>query len=184
MPTENVKTLLLKTSLLAIFLVAACTPFSRQALNQVDTDAPFRQVQSDPEKYRGKTVLWGGSIINTDVRDIGTYIKVLETDLDYEKMPVKLDHPRGRFIIFKPGFLDPAVYRQGSKITVIGAVIAREVLPVGAVEYTYPVIEAKELYLWRPVTVEPVYSPADPFAWGWRLDAGSARTESWNKRPE
>lgn len=141
--------LLLKTSLLAFLFFTACTPFSRQALQQVNTEASFQQIQQDIDPFRGKTVLWGGVIINTDVRGNGTFIKVLETNLDYETMPVKLDNPNGRFIIYKSGFLDPAVYKQGRKITVIGTITGKEIDPVGSIKYAYPVVEAKDLYLWR-----------------------------------
>jgi outer membrane lipoprotein len=31
---------------------------------------------------------------------------------------------------------------------VVGSVLGREVRPIGKIEYSYPVIEKKELYLW------------------------------------
>lgn len=165
--------LLLKTSLLAFLFFTACTPFSRQALQQVNTEASFQQIQQDIDPFRGKTVLWGGVIINTDVRGNGTFIKVLETNLDYETMPVKLDNPNGRFIIYKSGFLDPAVYKQGRKITVIGTITGKEIDPVGSIKYAYPIVEAKDLYLWRemaagpyyPMRESPNYPPMSSFGW-------------------
>lgn len=159
--------LVLKANLLVFLFLVSCTPFSRQALQQVNTDAPFQQIQQDTDRFLGKTVLWGGSIINTDVRGNGTYIKVLETRLDYEAMPVKIDQPQGRFIIFKPGFLDPAVYRQGRLISAIGTITGKEIEPVGNVNYAYPVIEAKDLYLWRLMPSAPYYPPAPYYPLGY-----------------
>ena len=54
----------------------------------------------------------------------------------------------GRFIIQTPGFLDPAIYSPGRKLTVAGTVAGKEVRPLGEIEYTYPIIEKRELYLW------------------------------------
>lgn len=164
--------------LAAIVCLAACTPFSRSALQQVNTDAPFRQIQSDPEQYRGKTVLWGGSIISTEVRGNGTYMKVLDTRLDYETMPKNLDKPQGRFIVFRPGILDPAVYRQGRMITVIGTITGKTIEPLGGINYVYPVIEAQDMHLWRPPASAGYYSgvgppydapypPMSSFGWWW-----------------
>ncbi len=151
------------TSLLVLFLFAACTPFSRQALQQVNTEAPFQQIQQDPDSFRGKTVLWGGYIISTDVRGNGTYITVLDTKLDYETMPVNLDRPYGRFIVYKSGLLDPAVYQQGRMITVIGTIVGKEIQPIGGIKYSYPVIEAKDMYLWKLMPAEPYYPLAYPY---------------------
>lgn len=168
-----------KICLLVSLFFAACTPFSHKALQQVNTEAPFQQVQQDPDRFRGNTVLWGGVIISADVRGNGTYVKVLDTKLDYEAMPVNIDQPQGRFIIYKKEMLDPAVYKQGRRITVIGTVIGKQTEPIGSIEYTYPVIEARDMYLWRPQPSEayghypPINSfgyyppPMSSFNWRW-----------------
>jgi hypothetical protein len=57
-------------------------------------------------------------------------------------------YPGGRFIVYVPGFLDPAISRPNRKITVMGSVLGKEVHPLGEIKYSYPVIEKKDLHLW------------------------------------
>jgi outer membrane lipoprotein len=67
------------------------------------------------------------------------------------------------------GFLDPAIYASGRKLTVAGQVEGKVVRPLKEINYTYPVLSAREHYLWRP---EDVYS-APRFGIGVGVGAGS-----------
>lgn len=155
--------ILLNTIISCLFLIGACTPLSRQALEQVDTTAPFQEIRGQPDKFLNRTVLWGGVIIETTVRKDGTFIKVLQTGLDSSDMPQDPEKSEGRFIVYDRGFLDPAIYKQGRKITVVGRVTGKESLPLGAIMYAYPVIEAKDIYLWRPQPRYPAYPYYYPY---------------------
>ncbi|MEN6466728.1 MAG: Slp family lipoprotein [Syntrophaceae bacterium] len=136
-------------ALLPLVLLFACSPFSRQALQQVDVTLPFNDIQKAPRKYLNKNVLWGGQIIDTNVRKNGTFITVMDKPLDFEKRPEEGDVSDGRFIIRHPGFLDPAIYKPGREISVIGAISGVEVQPVGELQYSYPVVDSKHLHLWE-----------------------------------
>ena len=110
---------------------------------------PFQDVQKAPQKYINKNVLWGGMIIETDVKPNATFIKVIDRDLDYEKRPKEGDKSNGRFIVRYPGFLDPAIYKPGREITVIGTLSGVERQPVGEFQYTYLLVDSKHLHLWE-----------------------------------
>lgn len=157
-------------------LLLGCAPFSRQALQQVDVTAPFQEVQKDPQKYINRTVLWGGVIIETTVRKDATFIKVVDKDLDWAKQPELGDMTYGRFIIRYAGFLDPAIYKPEREVSVIGKITGAEVLPVGELQYTYPVVEAQQLHLWelRAEHRRPVWwdYPVMPYPY-WRYPYGS-----------
>jgi outer membrane lipoprotein len=158
--------------LLAGFLfLFACAPFSKSVMDRVDPETSFNEVQRDPEGFRGRVVLWGGVIVETLNRANETLIKVRQTELDLEQRPKYPDRSQGRFIIQYNGFLDPAIYREGREITVAGEITGKEVLPLGNINYTYPVIKAQEIYLWeRPIPYRPYYPPYyyDPFyPWWW-----------------
>ena len=56
----------------------------------------------------------------------------------------------GRFLVHFEGFLDPAIYAKGRRITVLGEVAGKRVLPLKEMEYSYPVLLPREHYLWRP----------------------------------
>ena len=153
--------------LIPILIISACAPFSRSALKQVNVTDPFQEVQKDPQKYMNRNVLWGGVIINTDVKLNDTFIKMLDKNLDRQKRPEEGDISSGRFIVRYPGFLDPAVYKPGRELTVIGTLSGIEAAPVGELQYSYPVIDSNQIHLWEPRAKyrRPAYwdSPLVPF---------------------
>ena len=142
-------TLLLCIAIASFLLLAGCAPvISKGALKKVDQGLGFEQLLKDPEAYREKTVLLGGNIIETKNLPDRTLIFVLQRPLGFRKEPTGEDVSKGRFIVYVPGFLDPAIYRHGRKITVAGSVLGKEVRPLGKIKYSYPVTEKKELHLW------------------------------------
>lgn len=153
--------------LLLAGLMASCAPLSRQVMSQVDETLTYQVVQKDPDRYVGKTVLWGGVITDITNKQNETDLKVRQAELDIEKRPKNLDRSVGRFIVQYPGFLDPAIYQAGRQITVAGKVVGKEILPLEGIQYSYPVILAKEIHLWEKLLpVRPFYPYYwDPF-WG------------------
>jgi outer membrane lipoprotein len=145
-------------------LMFSCAPLSKEIMSQVDETLTYQAVHADPLKYVGKTVLWGGVIIETVNKQGETVVKVRQTELDIEKRPINLDHSAGRFIVQSAGFLDPAIYQEGREITAAGVIAGQETLPLGNTHYSYPVIQAKEIHLWEkraPLRYD------DPWYWGY-----------------
>ncbi len=142
-------TLLVCITMLTAFVMTGCAPvISREALREVDQDVRFEQLLKDPQAYQGRAVLLGGDIIETQNFPEKTLIVVLQRPLDFRKKPAAEDASKGRFIISVPGFLDPAIYRPKRKVTVVGSVLGKEVRPLGEIEYSYPIIDKRELYIW------------------------------------
>ena len=132
-----------------IFLVTACAPFSKSVMRQVDTSVTFSEILKSPESYQSRTIMVGGVIIETRNDKDGTSIKVLQTSLDMEKRPAHRDRSQGRFLIRYAGFLDPVIYAKGRDITVVGDIVGEEIHPLGDIQYGYPVIRVREIYLWK-----------------------------------
>ncbi len=153
--------------LLALILIGACSPFSQSLRREADPSIVFKDVLKAPERFTGRTVLWGGIIIETQNRKGETLIQVLQTELDASDQPENPDVSSGRFIIRHEGFLDPAVYSKGRQITAIGTIVGKEDKPIGDLHYVYPVIKAKALKLWeRPVRARHPY-PYWPYPQFW-----------------
>ncbi len=146
-------------AVVAVFVLAGCAHvISKEVLKEVDKNATFAQVARDPDAYKGKTVLFGGAIIETKNLADNSRIVVLQHPLDSRDRPAAGDVSEGRFIVIASGFFDPAIYSPGRKITVAGKVVGKEKRPLGEIEYTYPLIEKRELYLWpaeRPASTQP-----------------------------
>lgn len=125
--------------------------------SQVDTSVTPSLLFANPEAYRGKVVILGGDIVKTGNRREGTTIEVIQKPLDYRGRPVVSDRSAGRFLILYDGYLDPVIYQKGKMITVAGEVIGSSLLPLGQMDYSYPLIKSRELYLTEPGYGMPVF---------------------------
>lgn len=109
----------------------------------------------DAARADGAQVRWGGSIIAVEPRAGETCFEVLGRKLNDSARPRITDTSDGRFLACRTGFYDPAVFKAGRDITVIGALAGSEVRKVGEFAYTYPRVTAKAVYLW-PVRSEVI----------------------------
>ncbi len=149
MKSSGHKRLLVWTALLNLLWFAACaTAISPEITKEVDQGILFESLLTEPAAFHGKTVLLGGNIIKTENLPEKTLIIMLQRSLDSKMKPSGENRSKGRFIISVPGFLDPAIYRQGREITVVGRVAGKEVRTLDEIEYAYPIIGKRELYLW------------------------------------
>ena len=120
-------------------------------------------------------VRWGGEIVETRPREQQTCFFVLAEPLDSQARPRRGEDTLGRFVACKQGFYDPEVFAKGREITVTGTLDGTVQHKIGEFDYTYPKVEASNVYLWprRPLYMtrpEPwgPWGPCDPFwsAWG------------------
>jgi outer membrane lipoprotein len=68
------------------------------------------------------------------------------------------------------GFLDAAIYSEGREVTVAGEVKGKRVLPLGEIQYAYPLISIKELYLWPPKIKKGFFYPYPHWYYPWWYD--------------
>ncbi len=148
--------------LVAVIGLSGCaSPFAKETLEKVDQGISFRDLQRDPDTYKGRWVMLAGVIIETRNTMGGTSIEVLQKPMDRQGRPDETDATEGRFIIKTDRFLDAAVYHPGRRIAVIAEIAGGEILPLGETEYQYPAVVLKELHLW-----EPSYGPQFFFSVG------------------
>ena len=156
---------LLILALLLLILFAGCAPISKELRVQADRTVSFQQVSQNPEAYKGKIVILGGEIIETsNQKDGTTLIVVLQRPLDWMQEP-KIQRSEGRFIILVEGYVDPYVFRRGRRITVAGEILGRKVMRLGELEYPYPLLRSKQIYLWGEYHYSPYPYPYYP--WGY-----------------
>jgi outer membrane lipoprotein len=111
-------------------------------------------------------VRWGGKIIETQPREQQTCFFVLAEPLDSQARPESDGDSLGRFVACKQGFYDPEVFAKGRELTVTGTLDGTLQHKIGEFDYTYPKVEADNVYLWprRPLYVQRPYDPWGP--WG------------------
>jgi outer membrane lipoprotein len=147
--------------LLSLFiLLSGCAPISKELRSKADLALFFSDVFQNPEAYRGKIVIWGGEIIETvNQKDGTTLIGVLQRPLDWMEVPKERKSSGGRFLILVEKYLDPYIFRRGRKITVAGEILGEKRRLIGEMEYRYPLILSKQIYLWR----ESYYAYLPPY---------------------
>ena len=149
-----------------LLILAGCTPFiSKDLRREISKDITFRQVIKDPEAYTGKTVLISGIIIGSKNTKKGTLIEILQKPADMEGRPKDVDDSDGRFLALYDGYLDTAIYAQGREVAVAGEIKGKRILPLGEIDYTYPLISIKEIHLFKVQKEERHYICPYPYRW-------------------
>jgi outer membrane lipoprotein len=134
-----------------ILLISGCAHvISKDLRTKTDPSLTFGQVQQGPNLYKGKSVVWGGEIIQTtNQKDDTTLMEVFQRALGWRGEPKETIASEGRFLVLIEKYLDPYLFRRGRKITVAGEIQGERMQPIGEMEYRYPLILSKQIYLWE-----------------------------------
>ena len=140
----------LYASFILIFLVSGCAHVVSKDLRATsDLSLTLKQVRENPNAYRGKSVIWGGEIIQTvNQQDGTTQVEVFQRPLGWGEEPNDTVASEGRFLVIADKYLDPYLFQTGRKITVAGEIRGEEIKPLGKMDYRYPVLLSKQIYLW------------------------------------
>ena len=135
-----------------IILISACASTPSFDTAQVDPSLTPELVTRNLAAGQGKSVLWGGLIINTRNLKQTTQIEVLAYPLNSSHQPQRDQAPQGRFLVTYQGFLEPSDYSQGRMITVLGTVRKLQQGKIGETDYLYPELDTRQLHLWAQDT--------------------------------
>ena len=145
---------------LAFFLCAGCAHvISEESMRLVDRSLSFAMLKENPDRHVGSNVLLGGVIASVSNSKRLGELEVVQFELDSDYMPVESHHSGGRFLAQTDGFLDPLVYKPGRLVTIVGELKGHKTLPLDQVEYDYPIIGIREIYLWRQADVRSYPDP-------------------------
>lgn len=134
--------------LIFIALQISCTTVPKFDTKNVESSLTPQQVVNDTVATRGKTILWGGTILDIKNLKNETQIEILAYPLNTYHRPLTDKKPLGRFIILHTGYLEPTSYAQGEKLSVVGKVSGSRSGKVGDTQYSYALIKAQQLHLW------------------------------------
>lgn len=124
------------------------------------------EVQQAPDRYLNSVVRWGGEVIKVRNEKEFTDIEVLARTLESGGKPKSDGQMDARFIARIGGFVEPAEYSEGARLTVRGQVIGQETRRVGEYPYPYPVVQVISHHRWPPPKPEVRYV-YDPFYDPW-----------------
>jgi outer membrane lipoprotein len=125
-------------------LAAGCTTRSERS----DSGPTPAQVTASGEA-RG-AVHWGGQIVRVENLRDRTLVEVLALPLEGNGRPQIDGRPRGRFVVERPGFLEPQEYAVNRLLEVRGQLNGFTSGRVGEAAYRYPVVTGDQLVLWPP----------------------------------
>jgi len=111
-------------------------------------DPEFHQVKNNIDTFRNQYVRWGGRIISVENKEDLTWIEILASPLNRYGRPGSYTDYEGRFIARVDGFLDPEHYSKDRKLTIFGTIESEFVKRIDDHPYSYPLVSAKEHYLW------------------------------------
>jgi outer membrane lipoprotein len=155
----------------AVLIITGCAEtisdkFRKQVGNQ---NLTFDQLIKNPDQYIEDNILLGGVIVSTENKNDGTLIEIYQTDLNSSGEPENIDVSHGRFLAWYKGFLDSQIYRSGRKLTIVGVVKGTEDRKIGEINYHYPYLIIKDIYLWNrtPLRYHPYYHHGYYGPWWW-----------------
>lgn len=143
--------------LLLSILLSACSSMPTVLKNAPAMDVSLGEAINNADRYRGTPVRWGGTIIEVANETDATEIQVLYYPLDSSARPRIDKKTQGRFIVRSPSFLDPAIYKKDSIITVTGTLKGTVERAVGKKMLALPLIEIGNIYLWPEEDYRDVY---------------------------
>ena len=135
--------------LLSLSVLSCVHVISRESRSTAVKDLPFSRLIRNTNAYLDKMFIFGGLIAETKLTGQGTEIEVVQSPLDRFGNIIDEDVSEGRFILRTASNLDPIIYRQGRFIAMAGTLTGSRKKMLGDIEYTYPVFDTKEIYLWK-----------------------------------
>ena len=146
----------------ATLMLSACYSYIPVEIRDpIPDNPPLPQVRRDTQSFIGRSVRWGGTIVNVENKENETWIELVAKDLGAYGQPHDTDASDGRFIARVTGFLDPAIYSEGRKLTVYGRIEDGVERPIGEKRYSYPLVGAVSVFLWPDD--EDRYYASDPY---------------------
>jgi outer membrane lipoprotein len=165
--------------LLALVSLSGCAHVISEGSRQlVDPELTFAKLRENPDAYIGKYALLGGLIATTKNSNDGGQVEVVQLPLNRDGIPEDTFESGGRFLATSPEFLDPLVYKSSRVLTLVGEVKGKKVQPLDGVDYSYPVLAIREVYLMKTPQSEkvapyPLYGPYynySPYYYGYGSD--------------
>lgn len=142
---------MLKGILSAIGLVVTACATTPSIIREAPPGDPqLAELRDSVGAHAGTSVRWGGTILSVENKDNETWIEVLEFKLTSSGQPKRYSPSDGRFLARVTTFLDPAIYKKGREITVVGTLEGDFEKSIGEHSYSFPVVKADGHYLWAP----------------------------------
>jgi outer membrane lipoprotein len=134
--------------LICAALLNACSTLPSAIKDAPLYDISYSQAIQNALQYKNAPVRWGGVVIDVENEQNYSLVQVMSYPLGSYGRP-RLDNANeGRFIIRSPEFLDPAIYKKDSEITVAGTLQEPVERKVGNKTLLLPMVSAAVIHQW------------------------------------
>lgn len=161
---KKLKLILTLPLLLTAILLSGCSTVPKALQvpeNKVLTN--FSVVRGNTNTEQGSLARWGGVIAKVTNNANNSMLEIVHFPLKSSTRPVQGDKTQGRFRVYFTGLLDPIIYKEGRSITALGNVTSSEDGKIGEHEYTFPVLKATHVHLWKDIQKVDVQVTQNPF---------------------
>ena len=149
--------------------LASCATVPKQLQGEYTSSIPTGDTLAE-----GASVRWGGEVISVEPGANGTCFQILSRELNAEARPKQYTKASGgRFLACHVGFFDPAIYPEGTEVTITGTLAGYETRKIGDFDLSMPRVATTTVYLWPDRPEWPYdyrYGPYpafyDPFWYG------------------
>lgn len=112
----------MKWFLIALFfLLSGCSGLPKPMQSNSYSNLSLSTVQANIPSYLNSSFRWGGTIINVTNKKDSSQIQILFYPISRYGQPLTNKKTEGRFAVTSPQFLDPAIYKEGTEVTVTGS---------------------------------------------------------------
>lgn len=157
------------TLLVGFAIATGCSSYHvipEELEGKVNTNKPLREVAQQPSAHGGELVAWGGEVLQATRMKDATRLEVLQIPLNDDLIPAgERGESQGRFLAFdrQGEILDPAVVKEGTKVTIVGEVQSPVSMTSDAGLQQYPSLAIRDMTIWEQKTATtwalPFYGP-------------------------
>lgn len=170
--------------LLGAFLLAGCTaPLAPEVRQELDPDLDYAMLQAEPQRYLGKSLQLGGSIVNLNTDERGTVLEILRWDLDRRGEPLVLAETGDRFLVRTPERLDDELYSRGRLVTLGGTLVGTVHLEGNHREESVLLFDLLGAHLWDTPFRYGLHPNPDPGAPEYLAPTGPGPNQPYDPTP-
>ncbi len=133
---------------LLFLLLSSCSNLPTSTQNTHYLKISLNEVRTNISAYYELPFRWGGKIINVSNKETSSQIQILFYPLNNYDRPQINTPTQGRFAITSPNFLDPAIYKEGTELTVTGILKGEITQIIGEKTLILPLLSVEAIYIW------------------------------------
>lgn len=133
---------------LLTLLLSACSGLPPVMRDKSYANIHLSVVNTDISRYQNTRVRWGGTIISVVNEKNSSQIQALFYPVGSYGRPLVDRKTEGRYAMSTPLFLDPAIYKEGTEITVTGVISGQIQQQVGKKTLALPLLTIDNIHIW------------------------------------